>query len=46
VAVVVVGGGLGAMGSDQEVGESDATRSNEEYGPTDAGDAGAALDPL
>ena len=43
---VAVRGGLKAVGSGQEVGESDAARQEKRVEPTDAGDAGAALDPL
>ena len=43
---VAVRGGLKAVGSGQEVGESDAARPEKRDEPTGAGDAGAALDPL
>ena len=34
------------MGTDQEASESDGARSEERGTPVDAGDVGAALDPL
>lgn len=46
VVVVAVDGGLNGMGTGQGVGESDAARSKERDASTDAGDTGAALDPL
>jgi hypothetical protein len=46
VAVVVNSGGLKTVGRDQDVGESDVTRSKEWDELIDDGDAGAALDPL
>ena len=38
--------GLKAVGTGQEVGERDAAKSEGRYEPIEAGDAGAALDPL
>ena len=47
VDAVAVDGGLEGMGTGQEVGESDAARPPKERGASiDAGDAGAALEPL
>jgi hypothetical protein len=47
VAVAVaVCGGLKAVGTDQEVGESDEARLKEVFASEDAGDVGAALEPL
>ena len=43
---VAVGGGLKAVGTGQEVGERNAAKSEGRYEPIEAGDAGAALDPL